>query len=218
MTDLAKRGHVHAIGFGQAARADSMTQQWLRDGFIQTFVEEIPAAESKHADGGPHFGLWISNEGWRKFPYAMAAATARVPGGNLHFNGEHQRLVEFSNMVGLKTQAHGAGLFDAEELNKWMRLMHLNLYVTLSECCPMLPLESLAVGTPCLVGPNSHLFRDDRYLFDRLVVPFPDSSESIYEKMVQAMEERTEIIDAYRAYAPEYNALAKRSVEEFMDL
>ena len=148
----------------------------------------------------------------------MAAAAARVDDGNLHFNGERKRLVEFARLVGLKTQAHGDGLFGAEKLAKWMRLMHLNLYVTLSECCPMVPLESLSVGTPCLVGPNSHLFRDDRYLFDRLVVPFPDSSESIYEKMLQALEERDDIVEAYRAYAPGYNERAKRSVEGFLDL
>lgn len=82
----------------------------------------------------------------------------------------------------------------------------------------MLPLESLSVGTPCLIGPNSHLFRDDRYLYDRLVVPFPDSSESIFEKASQAVEERSEIIEAYRAYAPGYNARARKSVESFLDL
>ena len=82
----------------------------------------------------------------------------------------------------------------------------------------MVPLESLAQGTPCLVGPTSHLFRDDRYLFDRLVVPFPDSSESIFEKSLQALEERSEIVEAYRAYAPGYNGRARRSVEDFLDL
>ena len=218
MTDLARRGQVHALGFVKEGMSELMEQQGLRSGFVLNYIDAIPEAPSKHADGGPHFGMWISNEGWRKMPYAMAAGAARVPGANLHFNGERKRLVEFSRIIGLKTQAHGEGLFDASELAKWMRLMHLNLYVTLSECCPMVPLESLSLGAPCLIGPTSHLFRDDRYLFDRLVVPFPDSSESIYEKTMQALEERDEIVEAYRAYAPGYNLRAKKSVEGFLDL
>lgn len=218
MSDLARRGHVHVLGFVKEGMAELMQQQGLNAGFVLNYIEDVPEGPSEHADEGPHFGMWISNEGWRKVPYAMAAGAARVPGANLHFNGERKRLVEFSRLVGLKTQAHGDGLFGPDELRKWMRLMHVNLYVTLSECCPMVPLESLSVGTPCLVGANSHLFRDDRYLFDRLVVPFADSSESIYEKLLQAIDERDEIIEAYRAYAPGYNARAKRSVEAFLDL
>lgn len=218
MIDLAKAGQVQALGFVKEGMAELISQQGLLAGFVQNFVADVPEAPSEPAEGGPHFGLWVSNEGWRKMPYAMAAGAARIPGAVFHFNGDHKRLVEFSRIVGLKTHGHGEGLFDSNELKKWMRLMHLNLYVTLSECCPMLPLESLSVGTPCLVGANSHLFRDDRYLFDRLVVPFPDSSESIYEKALQALDERDEIIDAYRAYVPDYNARAKSSVESFLDL
>lgn len=218
MTDLARRGHVHALGFVKEGMHELLVQQGLRAGFVINYVEDVPEGPSEAAEGGPHFGMWISNEGWRKLPYAMAAGVARVPGGNLHYNGSRKRLVEFARQIDLKTQAHGDGLFDADELRKWMRLMHLNLYVTLSECCPMVPLESLSVGTPCLVGPTSHLFRDDRYLFDRLVVPFPDSSESIYEKILQALEERDEIVAAYRDYVPGYNDRAKRSVEAFLDL
>lgn len=218
MTEMARRGHIHALGFVKEGMAELMTQQGINAGFVLNYVEEIPDAPSQQADGGPHFGMWISNEGWRKMPYAMAAGAARVPGANLHYNGTRKRLLEFSRLIGLKVQPHGDGLFGPDELRKWMRLMHVNLYVTLSECCPMVPLESLSVGTPCLVGANSHLFRDDRYLYDRLVVPFADSSESVFEKLIQALDERDEIVEAYRAYAPGYIARARKSVEAFLAL
>ena len=218
MTEMARREHVHAIGFVKEGMAELMTQQGVNAGFVLNYIDEIPEAPSNHAEGGPHLGMWISNEGWRKVPYAMAAGAARLPGANLHYNGVRKRLLEFSRLVGLKVQPHGDGLFGPDELRKWMRLMHVNLYVTLSECCPMVPLESLSVGTPCLVGANSHLFRDDRYLYDRLVVPFADSSESIYEKLLQAIDERDEIVEAYRAYAPGYIARARKSVDAFLAL
>jgi len=96
--------------------------------------------------------------------------------------------------------------------------MHLNLNVTLSECAPMVPLESLSLGVPCLLGPTSHYFEDHEYLRSRLVVPMPDSAWSIGNLIAQALEERTEIIEAYRAYAPGYNQRAGDSLARFLEM
>jgi len=90
--------------------------------------------------------------------------------------------------------------------------------VTLSECAPMVPLESLSLGAPCLLGPTSHYFEDDEYLRSRLVVPSPDSAWSISGLIGQALEERTQIVEAYRAYAPGYNQRAGDSLEQFLEM
>ena len=95
--------------------------------------------------------------------------------------------------------------------------MHLNLYVTLSECCPMLPLESLAEGVPCLLGPNSHLFDDSAYLHSRLVVDYPERNEIIAHYIRQALAEREDIVAAYRRWAPKYWMRSQQSVVEFLD-
>ena len=42
------------------------------------------------------------------------------------------------------------------------------LYVTFSECAPMLPIESLDAGTICIMGHNHHYFKDSK-LHDYLV-------------------------------------------------
>jgi hypothetical protein len=82
----------------------------------------------------------------------------------------------------------------------------------------MVPLESLAVGVPCLFGPNSHLLQDHPYLHDRLVVPYPDRHEVIAHHAVRALKERAEIIHAYREYLPTALEQSRRSVEEFLEL
>ena len=104
------------------------------------------------------------------------------------------------------------------EMPKYLSQMHLNLYVTLSECCPMLPLESLAEGVPCLIGPNSHLFEDSPYLLDRLVVRYPDRNEVIAHYIRQALAERDDIVAAYSRWAPKYSARSQESVAEFLDV
>jgi len=95
--------------------------------------------------------------------------------------------------------------------------MHVNLYVTLSECSPMLPLESLSAGTPCLIGPTSHLFEDQQYLRSRLVVPYPDRAEIIAKYIEQILEERDQVITEYKKYASGYNEYAKETLTRFLN-
>ena len=80
----------------------------------------------------------------------------------------------------------------------------------------MTPLESLAAGVPCLLGPNSHLFEDDQTLFKLLVVPFPDRSVVISEYIEQALNLRDTIVEKYAKYALEYNQRAKTEFSRFI--
>ena len=80
----------------------------------------------------------------------------------------------------------------------------------------MLPLESYSLGVPCLIGPTSHLFEDDDYLRERSIVPFPDRADVIAEYTRRALDERTELVDAYRSWAPTYNRRARAAVRSFL--
>ncbi len=71
---------------------------------------------------------------------------------------------------------------------------------------------------PCLIGPVSHLFEDNAFLFDRLVVPFPERAEVIADYLVRAIDERLEIAAEYRRYLPTYEARCRQSVEAFLNL
>ena len=48
--------------------------------------------------------------------------------------------------------------------------MDINLYVTLSECHPMLALESIAAGTPCIISDVSNIYDFDDNLRKLMIV------------------------------------------------
>jgi len=114
--------------------------------------------------------------------------------------------------------APGAGktTFALQFLLKGTEAGESGLYVTLSECSPMLPLESFALGVPCLVGPSSHLFRDDPWLAPRLVVEDPLNSALIARKLDRLIAEREAVIAHYRDYARSELAQAKRGIESLV--
>jgi len=208
---LCRQGVIYKWGFAKKGMAEVMAQTGLRTGFVMSKVNRIPDNSSTPLAGGPHLGLWSLGQGWRKPPYAMLAAATLVPGAIVHGSGAGPRLRELAaNLKIDATRLDPAVVPQAQ--------MHLNLYVTLSECAPMLPLESLSVGAPCLFGPNSHLFEDNDFLHRSLVVPYPDSSQAIAKAAQQALARRDEIIAAYRDYAPGYNARAQASLAEFLEL
>ena len=147
----------------------------------------------------------------------MLAAASLIPGAKVFGTGGTDRAREFIRYLGLDAKL-SPGAIPQAGMPRALARMHVNLYVTMSECAPMLPLESLAAGAPCLLGPTSHYFEDEPWLHSHLVVPSPDRAEVIAEYIRRALEARDEIIAAYRRYAPGYNARAHASVRAFLDL
>lgn len=216
----ARNGQIVKIGFVKEGMAEVLSKYDVRTGFVMNLVQRIPDGPSFPSMDVGNFklGLWNTNgSSWRKLPFAMIAGAGTVRGCTLHITGADKRTREFSPLLGVQSVISEAPI-PQPEMPLRLAEMHLNLYVTLSECAPMLPLESLSVGVPCLFGPNSHYFRDNQFLHSRLVVPYPDSAQMIAKYIERALEERSDIVREYIRYAPGYNARAKQSLIDFLDM
>lgn len=215
---LQKDGDVFKIGFVKQGMAEILAKSGYRTGFVMNRVRRIPEAPSIPLDGGPHIGIWsVPDWGWRKPPYAMLAATTLLSNVTVYSHHVSPRAKDFASILKINME----GSIDAvaqSEMPYHLSKMHLNLNVTLSECAPMLPLESLSVGVPCLFGPTSYYFKDHDYLHQRLIVPYPEDALCIAEYAQRALDERDEIIKAYKKYAPAYNDRAIKSLEDFLEM
>lgn len=218
LVELTRERRLRRLAFAKAGMAELTSQLGADSVFLPTFVPGLPEGPSAVRPGGPHLGLWaVNSEVWRKLPYAMLAAARQLPGAVVHMSGASPRVLEYAGWLGLEGRFHSRA-FPPAEMPARLASMHLNLYVTLSECSPMVPQESLAAGVPCLMGPNSHLFEDEPYLHDRLVVAYPDRHEVIASYLRRALDERAEIVEAYRRYAPGYWQRAADQRRAFLGL
>lgn len=214
--EAARAGSIDCIGTVKKGMDRFLQARGVRSQFVLNCVPDQPRPAPAIGVPGTHLGIWISGHNPMKAPYAMLAAAAMIPDCRLHTAGLGERareVIEFSN---INVARSWPAPLPKKELLDAIRHTHLTLYVTLSECCPMLPLESLSVGVPCLIGPTSHLFEDNEYLFKRLVVPFPERADVIADYIASALAERDRIAEAYARYAPTYNEAARRSVKEFL--
>ena len=212
----ARRGVITKVGVVKAGMDTWLESLDVPSGFLLNYVPEVPSGPSEPEVGGPHLGMWLTSEGYRKLPYAMIAAAGMVDSAVLAGTGVSERALEMARFVGLDTTRLLRTTLPHDDVMMAIPRTHLSLYVTQSECGPMLPLESLARGVPCLIGPNSHLFADDDYLSAMLIVPYPDHAEVIAWHITEVLANREEIIEAYRRYAPGYIDRARQSVDQFV--
>jgi glycosyltransferase involved in cell wall biosynthesis len=218
MVDLAMSGAIERVGFVKVGMAETYARRGVPTATLLNYVRTPPAVATPRPVGvRPSIGVWSVAPVWRKIPYAMVAACAdlRTP-PILHASGADPTLAGLAAELGVELHLLGAAV-PHDEMARWLAAMDLNLYVTLSECAPMLPLESLAVGVPCLIGPNTHYFDDDPYLHARLVVAEPDRHDRIASAIERVLDERSAIIEHYRThFYPRHAAAGRHSVLSFL--
>jgi hypothetical protein len=216
MEEMYHAGLINKVGFVKRGMAELFLQRGVKAWPLVNFVPATATCASTPPPGGPYLGVWnVLPKNWRKQSFAMLAASAMVPGAQVRMAGASPRVREFADYLGLAYEASAQPVPEAQ-MPATLEAMHINLHVTLSECSPMLPLESLAVGTPCLIGPNSRYFEESPYLHSRLVVPQPDDSSVILDHLDRALAERAEIITEYLDYVDQLGTRSRELVRSFL--
>ncbi|CAG0969340.1 hypothetical protein PHYC_01156 [Phycisphaerales bacterium] len=215
--ESARRGEVYSIASAKLGFDRFVRSLGLRGHVLLNRINAklLPCPELP--DAPRHIGLWLSGTTYRKIPHAMIAAMSLIPDVRLHAAGLHQQAIEVIRTFGIPEENVESAQIPHADVLRRMRTTHLTIYVTFIECCPMIPLESLHQGVPALIGPNSHLFRDNPFLFERLVVPFPDHAEVIADYAERAIRERSAIVAEYQRYYPEYEQRSRQSFDAFVN-
>jgi glycosyltransferase involved in cell wall biosynthesis len=213
---LQKMGILERIGLVKYGMSETLKAAGYATGFVMNYLEKIPDGPAPYPHGIPFkVGIWGREWDSTKPLYPSLAACCHfqnvrplVYGGGA---ASQELLTAFKLAGEIRKEV------PQPKMPRVLREMYINMNVSLSECAPMLPLESLSVGVPCLISDNNHYFDDHSYLHRMLVVSQPDSDYDIMKKLRAAMEWRDDIIQAYIEYAPGYIARAKQSYTEFLN-
>ncbi len=122
---------------------------------------------------------------------------------------------DFMHILGIETDGVETAIPRAELLQR-MSECDINLYVTYSECAPMLPLESFYVGVPCITGNNHHYFKETE-LEKYLVVNNEDNPIDIKDKINTCMKDTKKVLSLYDEFSKNNLEEGKRLVREFID-
>jgi hypothetical protein len=161
--------------------------------------------------GRVDIGVFVSNS-WVKNLNTQVLAAMGVPDAVAHVTEKPAAayLDAFSSRIEIE------GLLPHDRFLERLGDMHVNSYVSLTECYPMTVLESLELGVPCLTSHTAPLFDDAEYLFDALVVTRHDDAGAILSKLEGALADREQIVRRGHEHVKRLNAEADALWNEFV--
>jgi len=212
----ARNGDISLFGVVKRGFDRFLEAFGIRSAFVQNRIN-ADFSKISHTTNRTRVGMWLSgSSAYRKMPYNTLCALSQVDGVELVGAGLDPISLKLIEELRL---AHGVverTPLPAKCLMERMSETALSLYVTNSECVPMLPLESISLGVPCLVGPSSHFLADNAELADIYVVREPGNPRAIAHKVRRALDEGERAFPMLRQYMCLWNTFSTMTVEEFL--
>ena len=218
--DLYRKKIVNEIGFVKKSMYEFYQEKGFRTSFIMNNVfipdkEEIIKNSEKNTDK-IKVGLYSSGDRWVKNTYNQISAISLLENAILDSVPLNDKTKQLCKIFELEFTGESNNI-SREEMFQRMASNDINLYVTFTECAPLIPLESLELGVPCITGDNHHYFEGTE-LEKYLVVNKEDNIMEIYKKMKYVLENKQRILELYRDWKKEYDIKAQKSIEEFLKI
>lgn len=222
--NLHKQGIIDVMGTCKESLVNFYKSQGYKTAFLNNTVVLNDEMKKRIEDKKKNIqntdklklGLYSAGTDWRKNTYNQVMAASLFKNATLEvipLRYELQKIAYKNDLNIIGSDSH----LKREDLLLEMAKNDITLYVTFSECAPMLPIESLEVGTICITGNNHHYF-DNTKLYDYLVVEREDDVMAIYEKINYAVDHKDEIFKLYKEWKKSNDERTKKSVEEFLNM
>ena len=214
LIDMSKDGTITTFGTCKESLVKFYEKLGINTKFIMNNVilnEKIKHVEPKNIV----IGLYAAKkDDWRKNLFVQIAAVSLIKDATIDIIPMDYEAATFATNLGLKVTGIDKPI-PRDELLKRMSKNTMNLYVTFSECAPMLPIESFEVGTICLTGNNHHYFKSTE-LEKYLVVDNEESPVSIANKIELCIKEKDKVMKLYKNWKKDNDKNSVLSAEEFI--
>ena len=213
--DLHNSGIINEIGFVKESQEEFFRRKGYRTKMLYNSVsienpQQYIDKSSRKTDNVTRVGLYAASNRWVKNGFNQISAISLFEPVKVDCVPVADELSFFANKLGVSLKGVDKTISN-QELLKRMAQNDVNVYATFTEAAPLVPLESLELGVPCVHSNNNHYFVGTP-LEKHLLVSDPDNIISIYEKTKLAIENREEIIKLYKSWR---KMNQKRSVDSF---
>jgi glycosyltransferase involved in cell wall biosynthesis len=189
----------------------------IRSYLLQNLVEkQTGAIRSQVVQNKFNIGMWVDSMTPEKNLYPQLLAISLLNKKialhtNFNFSIHDNWLQE---KIEMKIYSKESSI---DELMQAKSNTDIAMHITHHECSPVVALESLSLGIPCLVGPSSGLYDGDKFLEGLLTVNRVDCSVAISKAIQKVMDN----YDAIKVKLPEfikmYNQNANQLKQKFLN-
>lgn len=216
--DLHKQGYIDLMGTCKKSLIPFYDSQKFKSFFLTNVVNDNIKylKQKKYDDGKVHIGIYAAkSDDWRKNMFTSIAAASLVPNAVLDMVPLNNEAIKFANLLHIPITGVKNNL-ERDELIKRMSKNDINLYVTFSECAPMVILESFSVDTVCISGNNHHYFKDG--LLNKYTIVNNESSPvEIKEKIELCLKNNDKLLKEYKEFEKINKEESIKQVKEFLE-
>lgn len=209
LLDWQRNGPLDRLGLAKEGVAEAMNALGHSVWFVPARVPEIPEVVPATLEGTLRVGVF-AEPFWRKNVVTQLAAVALIPGATAHV----MTAPAVSYLSPLPVVEHGEMAWD--EFLPILGGVTVNLYVSLSECLPLTPMESYLLGVPCLMSQTSAVFRSAPDLWELTTVPELDNPRAIAAAGARLLTNSADAVEAARAWMPVWDQYAVSQWDEFI--
>lgn len=217
--DLHKKNYIEVMGTCKKSLMEFYNKQGYKAFFITNKVSGVKKEifEKTKKDDKKVIGIYAAKcDDWRKNMYSQMAAVKLIDNAVIDMVPLNEQAKEFAKQYGIEIRGVEKSI-SREKLMQRMANNDVNLYVTFSECAPMLPLESMELGVPCITGNNHHYFKNTK-LENYIVINNESDIIEIKNKIIKCMENKEEIVKLYNEFSKKNIDESKKQVKEFLNL
>lgn len=215
--ELHKQGIIDVF----ATCKRSLIEFYKKEGYKTKFITNTVVLPKKIKGNRPkdevRIGIYAAKcDDWRKNMFAQLAAASLIENAVVDMVPLNPEAKKFANSLGLKLKGLDKAI-PREELFERMSNNTINLYVTFSECAPMLPIESFEVGVPCVFGNNHHYLKDNE-LEKYLIVNNEENPEEIAKQIEFCLKNEKEVMKLYKDWKQDNDKKCRQDVKDFLSM
>lgn len=215
--ELYKNNIIDEIGFVKKSLYEFYKKKGFKVSFLMNTVN-IDNPEQYKIKGSSNnkikIGLYSSGDRWVKNSFNQISAISLVKNSIMDAVPLNDNIVTMAKYFDIEYTGEKNHI-QREEMLKRMANNDINVYVTFTECAPLIPLESLELGVPCITGDNHHYFENTQ-LEEFLIVNKEDNIIAIHEKIELALQNKNKILELYKEWKKDYDEKARDSIRNFL--
>lgn len=203
---LYKEDTIDGVVSFKPQLSNTLEQFDIKSYSVSNYIIEPSVINTLSAPAEEHYtiGLFAAMFSWYKNPFPQLLAIGSIPGcelvTNLTLDQGIKWVTDKIKLIELN------GNLNNKEFVQMLSKLHVVSYVTNTECSPMIALESVSVGTPCIVGPAGNIYKGNAKLEHYLVEPEVDNPTAIKNRLILIRENYQEVKLLLSTFAERYNA------------
>lgn len=215
---LLSAGTVNSIAFAKKSMYEFYKEKGYPVELVLNTVHlpEISFPKEAKTPNLTMIGIYASGDRWVKNFYNQLAAASLFENAKVDVIPSNWKTQRFAKILDLSV----SGLLNPISRDKLLVRMaknDINFYVTFSECAPMIPLESLELGVPCITSHNHHYW-DGTELEKYLYVDQNDDVMKIYEQAKNCLKNKDKIIKLYKEWKKNYDIEVEKTIKNFLNI